>query len=89
MREIWMAMASLIFFLGGDKKASALIQHGRTYNQQIANGQLVSQRTTLHDIDNDGDLDAFVCNDEGASLLYKTGATACWRMVKKFKDFLN
>ena len=75
------------FLLGGDKKASALIQHGRTYNQQIANGQLVSQRTTLHDIDNDGDLDAFVCNDEGASLLYKNRGDGMLEDGKKIQGF--
>lgn len=75
------------FLLGGDKRASALIQQGRTYNQQIANGQLVSQRTTLHDIDHDGDLDAFVCNDEGASLLFKNRGDGMLEDGKKIEGF--
>lgn len=75
------------FLLGGDKRASTLIQVGRTYTQQIADGQLVSQRTTLHDIDSDGDLDAFVCNDEGASLLYKNRGDGKLEDGKKIEGF--
>ncbi len=41
------------------------------YVEQVMPQMITAQRSTLFDIDNDGDLDAFVCNDVGKSLAYK------------------
>jgi hypothetical protein len=43
---------------------------GQEYNETVMPGFIVSQRSTLADINNDGWLDAFVCNDTARSIPY-------------------
>lgn len=59
--------------LAGSSGVSTLLYHGNEnrFEEIPAIGNIYSQRSTLQDIDGDGDLDAFVCNDEGASRTYE------------------
>lgn len=59
------------FILGADQNVILLQQYNRTYNELILPGSLVSQRANLLDLDKDGDLDVFVCNDEGENYYYE------------------
>ncbi len=61
----------LIF--GGNGKISYIISdlyHGN-FIEKVLPDIILSQRSTLSDIDNDGDLDGFICNDTGQSLALK------------------
>lgn len=59
------------FIMAGDKKVSLLKPNGNTYTEMVLDGSLVSQRSNMVDVDGDGDLDVFVCNDEGANFFYE------------------
>ena len=48
---------------------------GHDYNETVMPGFIVSQRSTLADINNDGWLDAFVCNDTARSIPYRNDGT--------------
>lgn len=44
---------------------------GTSFNETVMPSVLISQRSTLADIDNDGWLDAFVCNDSTTSIPFR------------------
>jgi len=56
----------------GDSAVSFVLSrdHGRLFEESVMTGYLLSQRSTLADIDLDGWLDGFVCNDKGRSVAY-------------------
>ncbi|HQW26383.1 MAG TPA: FG-GAP-like repeat-containing protein, partial [Saprospiraceae bacterium] len=58
---------------GGNTNVSFVIAHqnGEAYTETIMPGYIFSQRGTLFDIDLDGDLDAFVCRDDGQSQTFR------------------
>ncbi|MBK8829446.1 MAG: VCBS repeat-containing protein [Saprospiraceae bacterium] len=58
---------------GGNTNVSFVIAHqnGEAYTETIMPGFIFSQRGTLFDIDLDGDLDAFVCRDDGQSQTFR------------------
>ncbi len=51
------------------------INGGTDYQEQAIAEYIFSQRTTMADIDNDGDLDAFVCHDIDQSHPYRNDGT--------------
>ena len=51
------------------------INGGTDYQEQAIPEYIFSQRTTMADIDNDGDLDAFVCHDVDQSHPYRNDGT--------------
>lgn len=52
---------------------------GSGYTETLMPGDLFCQRSTLADVDNDGWLDGFVCNDRGQSIPYRNdGAGRIW-----------
>ncbi|MBL0082587.1 MAG: VCBS repeat-containing protein [Saprospiraceae bacterium] len=59
------------FVFGSDQKAVLLQQNARGYIEYPLTGNLVSQRSNLVDVNGDGDLDLFVCNDEGENFIMK------------------
>lgn len=58
---------------GGGSRVSFLIanDNGTGYTEQYKDEYIFSQRSTMADIDNDGNLDAFVCHDVDQSHPYK------------------
>lgn len=46
-------------------------EHGKVYTETVMPGFIVSQRSTFADINNDGWLDGFVCNDTAQSIPYR------------------
>lgn len=58
---------------GGNTNVSFVMarQNGEAYAETIMPGYIFSQRGTLFDIDLDGDLDAFVCRDDGQSQTFR------------------
>jgi hypothetical protein len=46
-------------------------QDGASYSESVMQVPLISQRSTIADIDNDGWLDAFVCNDTSMSVPFR------------------
>lgn len=58
---------------GGSTNVSFVIarQNGEAYTETMMPGYIFSQRGTLFDIDLDGDLDAFVCRDDGQSQTFR------------------
>ena len=58
---------------GGGSAVSFIMANddGTEYTEQALPEFIFSQRTTMADIDNDGDLDAFVCHDIGQSHPYR------------------
>lgn len=58
---------------GGQNRVSFLIYNAdeNNYIEQVMPESILSQRTTLFDINNDGLLDALICNDVGENLLYR------------------
>ncbi len=63
------------FVFGSDQKAVLLQQNARGYIEYPLTGNLVSQRSNLVDVNGDGDLDLFVCNDEGENFYYENDGT--------------
>ncbi len=61
----------LIF--GNEKNISVVLFKplSNSFDELVIPSDIFSQRSTLFDIDKDGDLDAFICNDEGQSLTFK------------------
>ena len=51
------------------------VDNGTNYVEQAIPDYIFSQRTTMNDIDNDGDLDAFVCHDVDQSHPYRNDGT--------------
>ncbi len=62
---------------GGGSKVSFLLANadGSAYTEKVAPEPIFSQRSTFADIDNDGHLDAFVCNDLGQSQPFRNDGT--------------
>lgn len=58
---------------GGNTNVSFVIarQNGEAYTETIMPGYIFSQRGTLFDINLDGDLDAFICRDDGQSQTFR------------------
>lgn len=58
---------------GGHNRVSFLIFNAdkNIYVEQVMPESVLCQRTTLFDINNDGLLDALICNDVGENLLYR------------------
>lgn len=50
-------------------------QNGKAYDETVMPNLILSQRSTFADIDNDGWLDAFVCNDTALSIPYKNNGS--------------
>jgi len=60
----------------GDRVSFIMAQdNGTNYVEQAIPDYIFSQRTTMNDIDNDGDLDAFVCHDIDQSHPYRNDGT--------------
>ena len=60
----------------GDRVSFIMAQNnGASYVEQAIPDYIFSQRTTMNDIDNDGDLDAFVCHDIDQSHPYRNDGT--------------
>ena len=60
----------------GDRVSFVMAQNnGTEYVEQAIPDYIFSQRTTMNDIDNDGDLDAFVCHDVDQSHPYRNDGT--------------
>jgi hypothetical protein len=59
--------------LGNGQRVSFLFSNedGTAFTEQLHNDYIFSQRSNLVDIDNDGDLDAFVCHDVDQSHPYR------------------
>ena len=59
--------------LGNGQRVSFLFanEDGTAFTEQLHNDYIFSQRSNLVDIDNDGDLDAFVCHDVDQSHPYR------------------
>lgn len=62
---------------GGSSKVAFLMSRKNTseFEETIMPDFIFSQRSTLSDIDNDGDLDAFVCRDDGVSQSFRNDGT--------------
>jgi hypothetical protein len=58
---------------GGGNAVSFIMANadGTAYEEHMINDYIFSQRSTMFDIDNDGDLDAFVCHDVDLSHPYR------------------
>ncbi|MEM1214684.1 MAG: FG-GAP-like repeat-containing protein [Bacteroidota bacterium] len=63
-RDLLFGGSSLVSFV----KASA---DGTSFEEQVIDDYIFSQRSTFYDIDRDGDLDAFVCHDVDLSHPYR------------------
>jgi len=50
-------------------------QNGNSYEEKVMSSFILSQRSTFADIDNDGWLDAFVCNDTALSIPYRNNGS--------------
>lgn len=63
--------------LGDGNRVSFIMaqDNGTSYVEQAIPDYIFSQRTTMNDIDNDGDLDAFVCHDVDQSHPYRNDGT--------------
>ncbi len=63
--------------LGDGNRVSFIMaqDNGASYVEQAIPDYIFSQRTTMNDIDNDGDLDAFVCHDVDQSHPYRNDGT--------------
>ncbi len=61
------------FVMGGGTNVSIVTANGdgTVYSEDNKMGFIFCQRTSIADIDNDGDLDLFVCNDIGLSQPYR------------------
>lgn len=57
--------------LGNGSRVSFIISDGATYYEDYHNEYIFSQGSTFADIDNDGNLDAFVCHDVDQSHPYR------------------
>lgn len=57
--------------LGNGSRVSFIISTGTTYYEEYHNEYIFSQGSTFADIDNDGNLDAFVCHDVDQSHPYR------------------
>jgi hypothetical protein len=62
---------------GGDSAVSFVRAHdqGNFYQEIVMPSFILSQRSTFADIDNDGWLDAFMCNDTAQSIPYKNSGS--------------
>lgn len=74
------------FVLGGDKKVTLLQQTGNGYQEKVMEGTLVCQRSNLLDLDRDGDLDLFVCNDEGENFYYENDGNGIFMRSTALSD---
>ncbi|KAA3620829.1 MAG: CRTAC1 family protein, partial [Bacteroidetes bacterium] len=61
-----------MLFADLEKVSFVLADHAETpFTETVMPSALISQRSTLADIDNDGWLDAFVCNDSATSIPFR------------------
>jgi hypothetical protein len=60
-----------VLFGGGSAVSVLSNTNVEAYNEKVLPNRIFSQRSTMFDIDRDGHLDAFVCNDTGASKVYR------------------
>ena len=60
-----------LLFGGGTAVSVLSTISGENYIEKVQPNKIFSQRSTMFDIDGDGHLDAFVCNDTGASKAYR------------------
>lgn len=60
-----------LLFGGGAAVSVLSNMNGEAYVEKVLPNRIFSQRSTMIDIDGDGHLDAFVCNDTGPSKAYR------------------